>query len=168
MKDLNELMDDEENQAVRCFLMIYGTPGLEVGTMAKHMRCCGWDVHPEWATEDSKSHLTKAGAQIWLRQLFTLEDQLAIPLDAETVRKELSAIFGLSAVYSYHWEGYKQGANLINSYYLTMSCARPTLDIRSEHGINVMSSKTDLMGQTYKMGVVDGVLGTKVKRLFGA
>jgi hypothetical protein len=71
-----ELMDsDGENRAVRSFLMQYGYPGLTVGAMRDHMRSSGWEGYwPEWVADaHSAAHLTKAGAQLWLRCLFALE-----------------------------------------------------------------------------------------------
>lgn len=68
------LDDDGENRAVRAFLMMYGVPGLTVAAMRVHMTRCGFPHWPEWVTEGSASHLTKAGAQLWLRHLFALED----------------------------------------------------------------------------------------------
>ena len=68
------LDDDGENRAVRAFLMMYGEPGFTVGAMRFHMEMCGFPHWPEWVTEGSTSHLTKAGAQLWLRHLFALED----------------------------------------------------------------------------------------------
>ena len=70
-----ELLDaDGENRAVRAFLMIYGTPGLTIGKMRTHMTMSGHPHWPDWA-EDSleHAHLTKGGAQHWLRHLFALE-----------------------------------------------------------------------------------------------
>lgn len=70
------LDDDGENQAVRCFLMLYGgTLGCNVGQMRYHMELSGWaGCWPDWvSTEPSGAHLTKAGAQLWLRYLFSLE-----------------------------------------------------------------------------------------------
>ena len=64
-----------ENKAVRCFLMLYGQAGLTVGQMKKHMAMSGFKSWPVWvdADEMAKHHLTKAGAQLWLRHLFSLE-----------------------------------------------------------------------------------------------
>lgn len=72
---MNELLDDDgENRAVRAFLMHYGAGGLTVGRQALNMRYAGWrGLWPEWVEEDSNEHLTKAGAQLWLRHLFALE-----------------------------------------------------------------------------------------------
>lgn len=75
------LDDDGENRAVRAFLMVFGSPGLTVGMMRNHMEDCGWkDCWPDWVTEShADAHLTKAGAQLWLRHLFWLEDQESSP-----------------------------------------------------------------------------------------
>lgn len=66
-----ELVDtDGENRAVRAFLMLYGTSGLTELKMKKHMIASGYPHFPHWCRD---THLTKAGAQIWLRLLFALE-----------------------------------------------------------------------------------------------
>ncbi|ABX36038.1 hypothetical protein Daci_3400 [Delftia acidovorans SPH-1] len=73
-KRINLLDDDGENRAVRMFLAAYGAPGLTVAHMREHMEAAGWPQVPEWATKpEAQGHLTKAGAQIWLRHLFALE-----------------------------------------------------------------------------------------------
>lgn len=64
------LDEDGENRAVRAFLMLYGTPGLTAKKMQKHMEMSGFHTHPDWVNDE---HLTKAGAQLWLRLLFSLE-----------------------------------------------------------------------------------------------
>jgi hypothetical protein len=65
---------DGENKAVRSFLMLYGQPGLTVGQMKKHMTMSGFKAWPAWVeTEPHGAHLTKAGAQLWIRHLFALE-----------------------------------------------------------------------------------------------
>lgn len=76
-----DLMDDEgENQAVRTFLKFYGSPGLTVGGMALNMSMCGFPLWPEWVgKEPASAHLTKAGAQLWLRYLFALESTPPMP-----------------------------------------------------------------------------------------
>ncbi len=64
-----------ENKAVRSFLMLYGQPGLTVGQMKKHMTMSGFKSWPTWVeTEHDGAHLTKAGAQLWIRHLFALDD----------------------------------------------------------------------------------------------
>lgn len=68
--------EDGENRAVRSFLMLYGgATGLSVGQMRDHMEMSGWDgCWPAWVAEvASGHHLTKGGAQGWLRYLFSLE-----------------------------------------------------------------------------------------------
>jgi hypothetical protein len=63
-----------ENKAVRFFLMLYGQPGLTVGQMKGHMRMSGFKMWPAWVdTEPDGAHLTKAGAQLWIRHLFATE-----------------------------------------------------------------------------------------------
>lgn len=68
------LDSDGENRAVRAFLMLYGTPGLTVDSMRLHMQRSGYAFWPEWVSHAS-GHLTKGGAQHWLRMLFALETQ---------------------------------------------------------------------------------------------
>lgn len=68
---------DGENLAVRCFLIqLVGTAqSTTTGGMKEHMDLSGWgDTHPSWvARRPTGEHLTKAGAQVWLRHLFDLE-----------------------------------------------------------------------------------------------
>lgn len=72
-----ELLDtDGENRAVRSFLMLYGgTNSVTIHDMLRHMELSGWsDTAPDFViTCRPTEHLTKAGAQIWLRHLFDLE-----------------------------------------------------------------------------------------------
>jgi hypothetical protein len=76
---MRDLLRDEdgENRAVRTFLMQWGLPGLTVGAMAQHMNRSGWpfEYWPDFArkVDNAGQHLTKAGAQIWIRHLFSLE-----------------------------------------------------------------------------------------------
>jgi hypothetical protein len=68
------LRDDEgENIAVRMFLLGYGMRPGTVGSMRRHMERSGYPYWPEWAAQMDEAHLTKAGAQSWLRHLFALE-----------------------------------------------------------------------------------------------
>jgi hypothetical protein len=70
------LDDDGENRAVRSFLMQYSCDrSVSVAAMRRHMQLSGWDgCWPEWANDsDNQGHLTKGGAQDWLRHLFSLE-----------------------------------------------------------------------------------------------
>jgi len=64
---------DGENRAVRNFLMFYGGGhGINTKSMRYTMTMSGFDgAWPDWANDDM--HLTKAGAQLWLRHLFDLE-----------------------------------------------------------------------------------------------
>ena len=71
-----QLLDEEgENRAARAFLMLYGTnPQTTVGMMRNHMTLSGFPLWPKWVSTGHESeHLTKAGAQSWLRHLFGLE-----------------------------------------------------------------------------------------------
>ena len=72
---MNLLDEDGENRAVRAFLMHYGAPGLSVRQMRSNMKAAGWDgCWPEWVTQIHEgAHLTKGGAQSWLRHLFAME-----------------------------------------------------------------------------------------------
>lgn len=74
MKDL--LDSDGENRAVRNFLMFYGGGhGINTKSMRYTMTMSGFDgAWPAWANDDM--HLTKAGAQLWLRHLFNLEQKI--------------------------------------------------------------------------------------------
>lgn len=78
-----DLLDtDGENQAVRCFLLLYGGAygGCTVLQMRSHLKSTGWDAcWPAWVEkEHHESHLTKGGAQDWLRHLFALEEKTPI------------------------------------------------------------------------------------------
>lgn len=64
---------DGENRAVRMFLAYYGgATGLTVPAMREHLTLAGYPYWPAWANDDA-GHLTKGGAQDWLRFLFTME-----------------------------------------------------------------------------------------------
>ena len=72
------LDDDGENLAVRMFLAHYGGGAYQsIGAMKTHLERSGFvDCWPEWCnTEHPSTHLTKAGAQLWLRHLFNLESK---------------------------------------------------------------------------------------------
>jgi hypothetical protein len=72
---MSELIDKEdgENRAVRSFLMLYGGSSTTVKKMRDQLECSGFDgCWPEWAAKEN-GHLTKGGAQDWLRYLFALE-----------------------------------------------------------------------------------------------
>jgi hypothetical protein len=72
-----ELLDvDGENRAVRAFLMLYGQRGVTAVSMKKHMEQMGYPYAPAWV-EEEPGHLTKGGAQLWLRLLFALENSHA-------------------------------------------------------------------------------------------
>jgi hypothetical protein len=78
-----ELIDPEdgENRAVRAFLANYSAPSPTVERMRKHMTMSGYPLWPEWV-EDGVGHLTKGGAQNWLRHLFGLEQRGKADLQA--------------------------------------------------------------------------------------
>jgi len=65
--------EDGENQAVRMFLMAYGTGNHNIETIKSHLKNSGFDGYwPDWVNTET-GHLTKAGAQLWLRHLFSME-----------------------------------------------------------------------------------------------
>ena len=72
---MNNILDEEgENLAVRAFLMNYGHNSPTVDQMLNHMIRSGYPLWPDWVeTKEARGHLTKAGAQLWLRYLFELE-----------------------------------------------------------------------------------------------
>lgn len=66
-----------ENLAVRAFLSAYQcNPAVTVALMKSHMEHHGFnDCWPDWVTDpNTQGHLTKQGAQSWLRYLFALEN----------------------------------------------------------------------------------------------
>lgn len=83
-----DLLDaDGENRAVRSFLMQYGVPSLTVAAMGRHMSRSGWSSKywPDFArqADNAAEHLTKAGAQIWIRYLFSLESPATKPTETK-------------------------------------------------------------------------------------
>lgn len=86
MNMTRELLDEDgENRAVRTFLMLYGgAENVTVGAMRNHMNRSGWrDMVPSSAIlAHPDTHLTKAGAQIWIRHLVSLEPKVC-PLCGE-------------------------------------------------------------------------------------
>jgi hypothetical protein len=83
-----------ENRAVRSFLMLYGQPGLTVGQMKKHLSACGFKLWPSWVeTEPDGAHLTKSGAQFWIRYLFALEATTPATYAKEDLDSAFSAGF---------------------------------------------------------------------------
>jgi hypothetical protein len=83
-----DLIDtDGENRAVRSFLMQYSCDrAVTVGAMLAHMNLSGWrGTAPEFALQvRPETHLTKAGAQIWIRHLLNMEANVAIRQTART------------------------------------------------------------------------------------
>ena len=89
----NDLLDEDgENRALRSFLMQYGSTGLTVAAMAQHMRRSGWESEywPDFArrVDNAGQHLTKGGAQVWIRHLLAMEPVAARELDVEAERRE--------------------------------------------------------------------------------
>jgi hypothetical protein len=74
---MRELIKEGENQAIRCFLMLYGgNSGLTIGQMKKHMTMAGYPLWPNWVIDDIlENHLTKWDVQDWIRYLFSLENK---------------------------------------------------------------------------------------------
>ena len=74
---MKPLMKDNENMAVRCFLMLYGgNCGVTIEKMRNHMVSSGYPLWPAWVdTVEDTSHLTKFDAQMWIRYLFSLEEK---------------------------------------------------------------------------------------------
>ena len=102
-----ELMDsDGENRALRSFLLLYGcNPKTTVGCMLSHMRLSGFPHWPEWVnTEHPGEHLTKAGAQLWIRHLLALEPDARSLADAQAeiarLRGALEKIAALGGAWS--------------------------------------------------------------------
>ena len=99
------LVDDEgENQAVRMFLALYGSQaGITTKQMRQHLEMAGFDgAWPEWA--DKEMHLTKAGAQLWIRHLFALAEQPAQqePADTAKIAAQILTYLGFSQDESIH------------------------------------------------------------------
>ncbi len=84
--------EDGENRAVRWFLAAYRNPGMSVGGMKAHLKLSGYPLWPDWVERCHPSeHLTKAGAQLWIRHLFSLEaTPPAAPVQEPTVLWHLS------------------------------------------------------------------------------
>jgi len=92
------LDEDGENKAVRWFLACYGGGGdKSIGTMKLHLEMSGFGgCWPKWCnTEHPSAHLTKGGAQLWIRHLFNLEaQQVAVPasLNGELNKQTLDVL----------------------------------------------------------------------------
>lgn len=68
--------EDGENQPIRTFLMHYQhSPSITTSQMKDCMELAGWNrLWPDWVNEEpNTAHLTKGGAQSWIRYLFELE-----------------------------------------------------------------------------------------------
>jgi hypothetical protein len=89
---IRKLLDDDgENRAVRTFLQLYGaTSSITLGDMCGHLSRSGFDgCWPEWVCDtNDRTHLTKGGAQDWLRHLFALEASTS-PAQEPQLRKVL-------------------------------------------------------------------------------
>ena len=75
---MRTLLDtDGENRAVRMFLALYGSSyGITIRQMKCHLGAAGFGgAWPTWVNEHD-GHLTKGGAQDWLRHLFNLERKI--------------------------------------------------------------------------------------------
>lgn len=76
MIDTRDLLDEDgENKAVRTFLMFYAGGKPTFGNIKAGLKHSGWNnCWPDWVNEQHPdSYVTKAGAQLWLRFLFSLE-----------------------------------------------------------------------------------------------
>lgn len=75
--EIEGLIDaDGENLAVRSFLLGYTDERCRSRSRMKmHMLLCGYPYWPEWVEDEPDSHLTKLGAQNWLRYLFALAEE---------------------------------------------------------------------------------------------
>jgi hypothetical protein len=70
-----EIDEDGENQALRSFLLSYGCGNHTIEGMRNHLRLSGFKgCWPEWAN-DATGHLTKGGAQNWIRHILALEER---------------------------------------------------------------------------------------------
>lgn len=70
-----DLLDkDGENRAVRMFLGLYGCSSPTALQMKQHLEMAGYPYYPDWI-DKAPGHLTKGGAQLWLRLLFDLEKE---------------------------------------------------------------------------------------------
>lgn len=76
MNNRNLVDEDGENYAVRMFLSHYSSGSTSADQMKCHLENCGFHgLWPEWVNDPKNSgHLTKGGAQDWLRYLFALEN----------------------------------------------------------------------------------------------
>lgn len=77
---VRDLVDDEgENRAIRSFLLQYQTPGITTVAMRRHMEMSGWEgCWPSWVSEArAGDHLSKSGAQLWIRHLIQMEDGIS-------------------------------------------------------------------------------------------
>lgn len=73
----NILDTDGENKALRCFLLHYQSHKVSIGSMKYALKRSGFDgAWPEFVESraDDSDHLTKAGAQLWIRHLLSLEE----------------------------------------------------------------------------------------------
>lgn len=93
------LLDAEgENLALRTFLLLYGSAGgCTITDMRKHMKRSGWDgCWPAWAAFPADGHLTKAGAQLWIRHLISLEQvplvRAPLPMTQERFNEKMAAL----------------------------------------------------------------------------
>lgn len=84
------LDDDGENRAVRAFLGLYGTSSPTATQMRLHLKLSGYPFAPDWV-DRSPGHLTKGGAQLWLRMLFDLEKPVAPTVAVTVAELELQA-----------------------------------------------------------------------------
>lgn len=105
--------DDGENRAVRYFLMMYGGQTCTIEGMRKHLQRSGFPYWPEWAERDG--HLTKGGAQAWIRYLIGLESALSAQ---PAIREERALMIALLRewhdMFAHARRDGTQGADLID------------------------------------------------------
>lgn len=67
--------EPEENKALRMFLAYYGgNEGVTIQGMRSHLKYAGFNGYwPEWVNTE-EGHLTKSGAQLWIRYILAAED----------------------------------------------------------------------------------------------
>jgi hypothetical protein len=98
----NMLLDaDGENQPLRAFLLAYGGGQNTIEGMRTHLQRSGYRCHwPHWASE-GEGHLTKMGAQNWIRHLIAMEHPDTIQVsraEYEALRRDAERWRGCAAI----------------------------------------------------------------------
>lgn len=93
------LLDAEgENRALCTFLLLYGSgSSVSIAEMRKHMKRYGWDgCWPAWVAFPADGHITKSGAQLWIRHLISLEQvplvRAPLPMTQERFNEKMNAL----------------------------------------------------------------------------